>query len=125
MRLLLLAAVLTAPAFAAEPTNAELAARIAGLEARMAQLEAHRPSAPDYTLSGQAADKANWAKCKGGMTTDQVLSLLGKPNREETVSAVNQYPAGRNWSYGEPGINGGTVAFQGDRVMQCFTWGAP
>lgn len=124
MRLLLLATLLTAPAFAAEPSNAELAARIAGLEARMAQLEARQPPA-STPLSAQAQDKANWARCKGGMSPDQVRSLLGTPTKEETVSAVNQYPAGRNWLYGTPGVEGGSVVFQGDRVIQCFTWGAP
>lgn len=122
MRLLLLATLLTAPALAAEPTNAELAARVAGLEARMALLE-NRTVASPTTLSAKALDKKNWLACKQGMTMENVRTLLGDPTNEHTVSAVNQYDVSRSWMYGDPGVRGGTVAFQGDRVVQCFTWG--
>lgn len=122
MRLLLLATLLTAPALAAEPTNAELAARVAGLEARMALLEG-RPAATRATLSPKALDKKNWLACKQGMSLEDIRKLLGDPNDEQTVSAVNQYDVSRTWSYGDPGVRGGTVIFQGDRVIQCFTSG--
>ena len=122
MRLLLLATLLTAPALAAEPTNAELAARVAGLEARMALLEG-RPAATRATLSPKALDKKNWLACKQGMSVANIRALLGDPTDEHTVSAVNQYDVSRSWMYGDPGVRGGSVVFQGERVVQCFTWG--
>lgn len=122
MRLLLLATLLTAPALAAEPTNAELAARVAGLEARMALLEA-RPATAQASLSPKALDKKNWLACKQGMSMENIRMLLGDPSSEHTSSAVNQYDVSRTWTYGDPGVRGGSVVFQGERVVQCFSWG--
>ena len=124
MRLLLLATLLTAPAMAAEPTNAELAARVAGLEARMALLEARPATATAQArLSPKALEKKNWLACKQGMSVENIRALLGDPTDEHTVSAVNQYDVSRSWMYGDPGVRGGSVVFQGERVVQCFTWG--
>lgn len=118
---------LAASAFAAEPSNAELAARIAGLEARMAQLEARAGAGP---TSGPTSPKAlvfaNWEKCRENMTREQVIELLGEPTTRQSASAVNQYARSEVLVYGNPPIGqGGTVVLQQDRVIQCTAMNFP
>lgn len=129
MRLLFLALLLVAPALASasEPTNAELAARIAGLEARVALLEGGLPPAPQTQAAGaKALELNNWRKCVSGMSKDEIRELLGKPTTEQFASAVNQYSDMDTWIYGSPNAGpGGSVLFMGEKVAQCATFGFP
>lgn len=124
MRMLLVGLLLSTPAMAADPTNAELAARIAGLEARMAQLEGRTAGPPQTPTGPQALNLDNWRQCRKGMSKAQVRALLGKPSTEQFVSAVNQYPDMETWFYGTPGVGpGGSVQIMGGVVAQCITVG--
>ena len=114
----------TGSVMAAEPTNAELMARIAGLEARMAQLEGRLVAAPQTQAAGKALDMDQWRKCKAGQTKEEIVELLGKATTEQFASAVNQYPDMETWYYGTPGVGpGGSVMFMGGKVAQCMTVG--
>lgn len=127
----LLAVALACSGFAssafAEPSNAELAARIAGLEARMAQLEARAGAGP---TSGPTSPKAlvfaNWEKCRADMTREQIIELLGEPTTRQSASAVNQYAQSEMLVYGNPPVGqGGTVVLQQGRVIQCTALNFP
>lgn len=124
MRTFFLVAILaSSPALSQEPTNVELAARIAGLEARMAQLEGRAPPAAPKALatSGKALEIENWRACKKNMTREEVIELLGEPTTTQHVSAVNQYPESETLIYGSMmGDPGGSVVMMAGRVVQCF-----
>ncbi|MBJ6984045.1 hypothetical protein [Luteimonas sp. MC1750] len=124
MRMLFIGVVLmSSQVLAAEPSNAELAARIAGLEARMAQLEARGAAgkAPSTSTSAKALDMENWRECKAGMTREEVIELLGEPTTRQHVSAVNQYSESETLMYGNVmGDPGGTVVLMSGRVIQCI-----
>lgn len=120
-------ALAASSAFAADPTNAELAARIAGLEARMALLEGRSgaPSAAAPT-SPKALVFANWEKCRHNMTREEVIELLGEPTSRQSASAVNQYAQSEMLMYGQlPLGQGGTVVLQHERVIQCTAMNFP
>lgn len=130
--MILIATLLTAPAFAAEPTNAELAARLAGLEARMAQLEGrsgapHSNAPPSRPTSAKSQDLANWRKCVSGMNSEQVIELLGEPNSRTWSNPVNHYEAMENLVYGDlmTGGPGGSVMLMGGKVYQCMAVNFP
>lgn len=129
MRMLMIAILFAAsPALAAEPTNAELAARIAGLEARMALLEGRSGAAPapSSTTSAKALVMENWQKCRRNMKREEVIELLGEPTTRQHVSAVNQYPESETLIYGNMiGDTGGSVMLMAGRVVQCMAMNFP
>lgn len=121
---ILLSLLVSGTALAAEPSNAELMARISGLEARMAQLEGRLIQAAPAPAAGKALDLDQWRRCRAGLTKEQMIELLGKPTTEQFASAVNQYPDTETWYYGTPGVGpGGSVMFMGGKVAQCVTVG--
>lgn len=125
MRISIIASLLlaSASAGAADRTTEELLWRMASLEARVARLEGQAaiPPAP-ANISPKALDKANWLKCREGLTREELTELLGKANSEQVISGVNGYPTSETWIYGTglPASPGGSVIFLRDRVMQCF-----
>lgn len=118
------------PFSASAQSNAELAARIAGLEARMAQLEG-RGAAPDTSSLGPIDPKSqvfeNWRKCKSGMTPEEVIELLGQPTSRMHSNAINNYPEMENLTYGHiiAGKPGGNVSFMRGRSTQCLAMNFP
>lgn len=124
--------IFASPMLAAQPTNAELAARIAGLEARMAQLEGragapHSNAPASRPTSAKSQDLANWRKCVSGMTLAQVKELLGEPNTHNYSNPVNQYEAMDSLVYGDimSGGPGGSVMLMGGKVYQCLAVNFP
>lgn len=123
-------ALLGIPCVASAQSNAELAARIAGLEARMAQLEG-RNVAPDTSALGPVDPKSqvydNWRKCRSDMTREQVIALLGEPTSRMHSNAVNQYPETEALTYGHitAGKPGGSVMLMGGKVYQCLAVNFP
>lgn len=117
--------LLLASTYAGATDNAtdQLMARMAALEARVARLEGQAAApAPSADISPKALDKANWLQCRQGLTRDELTELLGKPNAERVISGINNYPSSETWIYGNglPASPGGSVIFNGGRVMQCF-----
>lgn len=104
--------------------NADLRARVVSLESRVAQLEARLAPVAQTSATGKALDLDQWRKCRAGLTTEQVVELLGKATTEQFASAVNQYPDMETWYYGTPGMGpGGSVVFMAGKVSQCITVG--
>ena len=108
------------PVVASASPDATVLQRLAGLEGRVAQLEASSNIDPHFSDKAQA--NGNWLKCRSGMSTAQVQDLLGQPMLMSRTQrdAARLYHGSEVWIYRTAGAHGpGHVLFRDGKLVGC------
>ena len=95
----------------------ELEQVVSQLQQRVVELEANvqgqQDSTPMTVSGGNWREITNWRGLRKGMTMQQVVGLLGEPERVQTMTTMTF------WYWGYPG--GGRVSFDSGNRLQGWT----